>query len=175
MNGITGPRRSARPARLALAAVLGRDIDGAWWPHTASLGSELPGLIEALHQQLGEIVDIRVNWSPTEGAPDLNSMMFGATLTPGWHNRRQRLMMIAGRNDCAKLLVVPYMTKPALGLMVLRLAAAIPIPGGQQDTKLFETADRVVRAARAESETWVNWTRNAQAAESRAAQVSPDV
>jgi hypothetical protein len=43
MNGMTGSRRLARPVRLALATRLGRDIDGAWWPHTGSVAQELPG------------------------------------------------------------------------------------------------------------------------------------
>ena len=63
MNGLTGTRRCARPVRIALARVLGGDIDGAWWPHSGSVASELPELIEALHRPLGEIIDIlyRVN------------------------------------------------------------------------------------------------------------------
>jgi Family of unknown function (DUF5994) len=68
---MTGTRRLARPVRLALAERLGADIDGAWWPHTASVAHELPGLIEALHGPLGEIVDISINWSATEGPLEL--------------------------------------------------------------------------------------------------------
>ena len=60
----------ARPVRLVLASQLGSDIDGAWWPHTASVASELPELIGVLHASLGEIVDIGINWSPTEGPVD---------------------------------------------------------------------------------------------------------
>ena len=74
MNGSTGARRCARPARITLARVLDGDIDAAWWPHSASAAGELPGLIGALHRPLGEIVDIKINWSPTDAAPDLDSM-----------------------------------------------------------------------------------------------------
>jgi hypothetical protein len=170
---MNGPWRSARPTRVALAAVLGRGIDGAWWPHTASLGNELPGLIETLHRSLGEIVDISVNWSTQDGAPDLNSMMFGATLMPGWQDRRQRLMVVAGREACVKLLVVPCLTKPALGLMVLRMAAALPISSAHLETREFATADRVVRAAWAESETWANRTAIAHAGPAVPADAAP--
>ena len=83
VNGLTGSRRSARPVRITLHTSLGRDIDGAWWPHTGSVAAELPALIEALHRQLGEIVDITINWSSTEWAPDLNSMCYGAMVIPG--------------------------------------------------------------------------------------------
>ena len=50
MNGMRGQRRSARPARIALATLLGGDIDGAGWPHTVSVAGELPELVEALHR-----------------------------------------------------------------------------------------------------------------------------
>jgi len=154
VNGLTGTRRLARPVRLALGSCLGGDIDGAWWPHTCSVAAELPQLIEALHRPLGEIVDINVNWSASDGVPDLNSMHYGAKAIPGWRERPQRLMVIAGSEALAKLLVVPYMTSAALGLMVMRCAARKPIPLDQRDTKVFATADYVVRTAQVESATW---------------------
>ena len=62
--------------------------------------------------------------------------------------------IIAGRLARAKLLVVPHMTTPALGLMVLRRAAAMSIPDREQTTQEFLTADSVVRAAQAQSASW---------------------
>jgi hypothetical protein len=140
--------------RIALARVLGGDIDGAWWPHSGSVASELPELIEALHGTLGEILDIKINWAATESAPDLNSMGYDAKAMPGWRQRRQRLMVIDGRLARAKLLVVPHMTMPALGLMVLHRASGMAVSDARQATKVFETADRVVRAALEESALW---------------------
>jgi Family of unknown function (DUF5994) len=153
VNGLTGTRRCASPVRVALATPLGSDIDGAWWPHTGSVAAELPGLIEALHKPLGEIVDMSINWSATDGPPDLNSMCYAVSM-PGWRGRRQRLMVVTGRRGCAKLLVVPHMTARALGLMLLRRAAAMHIPDVQQNTQVFLTADSVVRAAQVESALW---------------------
>jgi hypothetical protein len=121
-----------------------------------------------LHRPLGEIIDIGINWSSTEGAPDLNSMTSRAISMPGWHARPQRLMVITGRRARAKLLVVPHMTTPALGVMVLRRAAAMPIADAQHDTPVFEIADCVVRAAEAESASWAGRTLDAQAAERQA-------
>ena len=158
MNGMAGARRSARPVRIALCTLLGGDIDGAWWPHTSSMAAELPDLIAALHRPLGEIVEIGVNWSSTKGQPDLNSMHRGAMSLPGWRDKRQRLIAITGRRNCARLLIVPSMTSAALGLMVLRRAAHLPIPAGQRETTVFKTADYVVRAAQAESASWVSGT-----------------
>jgi Family of unknown function (DUF5994) len=162
VNGLTGTRRCARPVRVALARVLGGDIDGAWWPHSASVAGELPELIEALHRPLGEIIGIRINWSATDAAPDLNSMGYDVKSMPGWRKPRQRLMVIDGRRARAKLLVVPHMTMPALGLMVLHRAAGMPVSDARQTSKVFETADRVVRAAQAESALWTDPAPNAQ-------------
>jgi Family of unknown function (DUF5994) len=154
VNGLTGQRRRARPVRLALAQQLGADIDGAWWPHTGVVARELPDLIESLHQPLGEIVDICVNWSVTEAAVDLSSLVTGARWKQGDQRRRYRLMVVAGRQGCAKLLVVPHMTPHALATTVMRCAAGRPLPASQRDTDVLETADSVVRAAREESSSW---------------------
>lgn len=154
VNGMRGARRSACPVRIALATSLGSDIDGAWWPRAGSVAAELPELVEALHRPLGEIVDIQVNWSTMERAPDLSSMTPYAMSIPGWRHGRQRLMMISGCRARAKLLVVPHLTSSALGLMVLRRAAAMRISDVQQVSMVFKTADCVVRTAEAESASW---------------------
>ena len=170
MNGLSGSRRSARPVRIALATLLGSDIDGAWWPYTASVAAELPELIEALHRPLGEIIDISINWLPTQPAPDLDSMSYCAKAILGWRDRRQRIMVVGGRRARAKLLVVPHMTTPALGWMVLRRAADVPIPDAEQDSPAFQTADLVIRAAQVESASCATRTLSGQGAESRTAQ-----
>ncbi|MEO9017177.1 MAG: DUF5994 family protein [Mycobacterium sp.] len=153
---MTGTRRSARPIRIALAARPGTDIDGAWWPQTASMVGELPGLIEALKQSLGEITNISINWSITDGSPDLDSMTTASMSRPGWRDRSQRLMIVTGRLARAKLLVVPHLTTAGLGLMLLRRAAQIPIPLAQQEDPAFGTAEFIVRAARTQSASWAS-------------------
>lgn len=155
MNGLARSRRASRPIRVMLSPQLGREIDGAWWPHTASVASELPELVGALHRALGEIVDIRINWSVTEGQLDLETIATGARMMrAGERYRRPRLMVVVGRDASAKLLVVPSMTSQALGLMVLRTAAGLPTSGGTGDSRLFETARVVMRLAEAESAKW---------------------
>jgi len=154
MNGMTGTRRLARPVRLALAGQLGADIDGAWWPYTASVADELPQLIGALHKPLGEIVDICINWSATQGARELYETIAGGKSMRGGHPGRQRLMVVEGRRGCVNLLVVPHMTSQALGVMVMRCAAARSFSGAERGTQLFEIADCVMRAAQLESASW---------------------
>ena len=154
MNGMAGTRRLARPVRLAMAQHLGSDIDGAWWPYTASLAHELPGLIEALHRPLGEILDICVNWSVTEGPRELYEIASSARPVIGKQRQHQRLMVIDGRLGCAKLLVVPHMTSEALGIMMMRFAAARPVSNSERDTKMYEICDCVMQAAQSESASW---------------------
>jgi hypothetical protein len=163
MNGLTGTRRSARPVRLALAGKLGADIDGAWWPYTSSVADELPQLIGALHEPLGEIVDICINWSATQGPRQLYETTSGARSMRDGHPGRQRLMVIEGRDALANLLVVPHMTSQALGIIVMRCAAARSFSNAERDTELFAIADCVMRAAQLESASWTRRRRDSVA------------
>lgn len=158
MNGLTGTRRLARPVRLVLARELGADIDGAWWPHTGSVAGELPELIETLHKTLGEVVDIRVNWAATEGTLDYNSILSDSRSKNARPRRAHRLMMVVGRSASAKLLVVPHMTTPALGAMVMRCAVGRPDFSSRQAGQWTEAADTVIRDARADSLAWTTHT-----------------
>jgi hypothetical protein len=46
------------------------------------------------------------------------------------------------------------MTSPALGALVMRCAAAMPIDGPERAGRLFETAELVMRTAQVESAKW---------------------
>jgi hypothetical protein len=145
---LTG-RRLSSPVRFTLASALGDGLDGAWWPHTASIARELPDLIDALCERLGQIIDIGLNWSPLEGVPDLDLLnRRGVAATPGRETRRFRVMTLTGSNARANLLVVPCRTSTALAIMLLRLAADLPVMYAHQHTPAFETAGAIVTAAR---------------------------
>ena len=155
VNGLTGPRRLSRPVRVTLADKLAGPVDGAWWPHSRLIASELPDLVGALQKSLGEIVHIRVNWSPTEGSVDLQSTVTRPKLKgAGEPFRRPRLMVVTGRTATAKLLVVPSLSSQALGAIVMRAAAGLPTWSGSGDAELFHMAQAVVGAANAESAKW---------------------
>ena len=146
-------RRAASPTRLALARLSEGSIDGAWWPHSALIAAELPDLVGALHRILGEVVDIQINWSATEGQLDLETIAAGARMLKGdTVPRRPRLMSVSGRERRVKLLVVPSMTSQALGLMMLRTAAGLP--AGDGDNRVSDTAQRVWQLAEVESAQW---------------------
>jgi hypothetical protein len=137
VNGMRGSWRSARPARIALATLLGGDIDGAWRPHTASVASEPPELIQALHRLTGEITDISMNWLSTQGPPDLNSMSYERQVDARFARQASTITVIASRRARAKQLVVPHMTTGAGrrrpdrdGVARDACRAAIPVPRG---------------------------------------------
>ena len=48
------------------------------------MARELPDLIDALREPLGQVIDIGINWSPLEGVPDLDLLnRRGVAATPG--------------------------------------------------------------------------------------------
>ncbi|MBU8825722.1 DUF5994 family protein [Mycolicibacterium goodii] len=155
MNGLVGSRRLASPVRLTLAKQFGRDIDGAWWPRSASVAKELPELVEVLQRPLGEIVDININWSPGEGQLDLNTIAAGSRTPAVLKPTRPRVMSVAGRTQCVKLLVVPHMTSEALGGIVMRCAAGMAVDNMVRNTALYETAVRILGTANEESTRWL--------------------
>ena len=147
-------RRTSSPVRVSLAATRGGDIDGAWWPYSASIAGELPNLVDALYPAIGEVLDIRINWNQTAPAPVMSTLSAAASLKMGWPGGNQRLMALAGDSARVRLLVVPAMTTAALAVMVLRCAAGRALPDVDGGTPAFDAAERAVQAARAESAGW---------------------
>jgi hypothetical protein len=134
-----GGRRRAAPVRLSVMSELGHDIDGAWWPGTDRIGAELPDLVVAISARLGEVTRITVNWPPLQRPPDLN--------WHGWQHKHQHVMTIDSWAARANLLIIPYSTNGTLALMMLRLAANLPIEPATRDTPPFRTAGAILSAA----------------------------
>lgn len=151
MNNAARGRRLASPVRLTLALDLGGDLDGAWWPHTASIAAELPELTDAIFGRVGHISNISVNWSSLTGSPDHETLCRPNTADPGQMSSRQRLMTITGSAAPATILVIPSRTSSVLAALVLRRAADLPITATERISQAFRAADDIVRAARAES------------------------
>lgn len=149
-------RRVASPVRVSLAGALGGQIDGAWWPRTAAMARELPDLVEALYPALGEVIDIDINWSAHSPTPVLSTMSPDVAAKIGRATPHHRLMHLAGRSAVISLLVVPSMTSAPLAMMVLRRAADRHIADSEKASKEFQAADRVLRAAEAESLAWAS-------------------
>ena len=143
MISAAATRRLASPVRLTLASRRGDKIDGAWWPRTGQISREMPELVSVLDVRLGQIIEIKVNWSSLQRPPDLN--------WDGWQGIHQHVMTLRGRDARAKLLIVPHRTGTALAVMVLRRAARLPIYAAHRDSRAFETAECIVRVARGET------------------------
>jgi hypothetical protein len=143
MISTAATRRLASPLRLTLASRLGNEIDGAWWPRTELISRELLELVSVLDVRLGRIIDINVNWSSLQRAPDLN--------WHAWGRIHQHIMTVSGRDARANLLIVPHRTGTALAVMVLRRAAGLPVYTAHRESHAYQTADRIVRVARGES------------------------
>ncbi len=143
VSGAGGARRAAAQVRLTLASRLGNALDGAWWPRTGLISHELPGLVSVLDVRLGGVVDINLNWSSLQRQPDLN--------WEWWRGVRPHVMTFAGSEARAKLLVVPHRTGTALAVMVLRRAAGLPIQAEHRGSRVYQTAECIVRLAQGET------------------------
>lgn len=118
------------------------------------MARELPDLVEALHPTLGEVIGIDINWSAHSPTPVLSTMSPDVAAKIGRNSPHHRLMVLSGHSAVISLLVVPSMTAPPLAMMVLRRAAERLIADSEKSSKEFQAADRVMRAAQAESAAW---------------------
>lgn len=118
------------------------------------MARELPDLVEALYPTLGDVVGIDINWSAYSPTPVLSTMSPDIAAKIGRAAPHHRLMVLAGGSAVISLLVVPSMTSAPLAMMVLRRAAERRIDDSERASKEFQAADRVMRAAEAESAVW---------------------
>lgn len=117
------------PARLSLTpkTVVAGSLDGAWWPRSRDLVTELPALAAALEEPWGRITRVTVNPTRWPVIPHTVAVA-GRTLHVGWFTEQDpdKLILLSytvGRWD---LLVVPPETEPAVAT---RLMAAAATPG----------------------------------------------
>ncbi|MFE1555849.1 DUF5994 family protein [Streptomyces sp. NPDC058734] len=127
----TAPRDLAAelPARLSLTpkTTLAGQLDGAWWPRSRDLETELPPLAAALEEPWGRITRVTVNPTCWPAVPHTVHTA-GRTLHVGWFTEQDpdKLILLSytvGRWD---LLVIPPETDRAAAA---RLMAAAAIPG----------------------------------------------
>ncbi|QDQ09316.1 DUF5994 family protein [Streptomyces spectabilis] len=115
-------------ARLRLAPVGGgpRSIDGAWWPRTDDLVSELPRLLTALPRTWAQIVHVTVRtatWSAFPGRMLCAGQVLHLHGNAAVHAPATVCLLApgAGRWD---LLVVPHLTDDAEGPRLMAAAFA---------------------------------------------------
>jgi hypothetical protein len=121
--GITPPASPARPPgpRLRLQPDLSARtlLDGGWWPRSADPAAELPGLIQALDERRGPVIQIMLGsagWDATRpGRLQVGGPAGGRVVRLGWYNSMPAGLLIAtaraGRTDL--LTVPPQASEPA--------------------------------------------------------------
>ena len=118
-------------------------LDGAWWPRSRDLRSELPALIAALDLRFGRIDAVTVNGSMWPEVPRRVAVA-GRTLRVGWFSTEQHpneicvLTTQGGRWD---LLVVPPACEFSEAARLMAAASA-PFDRHTANALLAEAADR---------------------------------
>lgn len=107
----TAPQRSL-PARLAIlpqGTGLHR-IDGAWWPRTRHLATELPPLLDALAPRWGRITRVTVDNSMWDTGPHrlvLGRRVIHISRSIGMGHRHSVCLLALGTGRCDLLVVAP--------------------------------------------------------------------
>jgi Family of unknown function (DUF5994) len=131
------PRVRTPRLRLKPKAPPSGHVDGAWWPRSDDLTTELPDLIAVLSFRLGEIDRVTYNLNEWIEAP--------AQLTTGGRpvqlDRRHRppsntLEVLDANRNKLVLLVVPWYTAPDYAYAIV-MSAAAPNDASSVDTLLM--------------------------------------
>lgn len=99
------------------------------------------------------VQNIRINWSATEGPLGFTDM-WSRSAASERPCQAPRLMAVSGPADAIRLLVIPHLTSPELGQLVLALAAARPVATKPADSKLLQIGHYVMSVAATESRRW---------------------
>jgi hypothetical protein len=122
------PRIEMKPAGSATGYV-----DGGWWPRTTEPASEFPGLIGALHEQVGQVSRVAYNldfWAPVHRKLTVDGRVVRCE---GFHTMNAHTVTAIGvDSQRVTVLVVPPDTPDDVARAALRTAA------GQDNTATVE-------------------------------------
>jgi hypothetical protein len=119
----SGPEHTPR-LRLKPKAPTTGYVDGAWWPHTNDLATELPDLLAVLSVRLGPIDQVLYNLSEWAHAPKRLTADRPAVRLAGYHRQPVNTIEIRGANrDNIVLLVIPAETDPDRAHEIMMAAA----------------------------------------------------
>ncbi|GAA3379615.1 DUF5994 family protein [Streptomyces racemochromogenes] len=131
MTSTTAPTHQARLTLTPNTALAGL-LDGAWWPYSRDLATELPPLVDALRARWGRVTRVTANPAPWPVAP--REVAVGEYAVPvGWFTGQDldtMMLLSYGLTRC-DLLVIPPETEPA---SAARLMAAASTPGNLHTT-----------------------------------------
>lgn len=153
----TPPLRRPR-LRLKPKAPQTGQVDGAWWPWSGTLTTELPGLLSVLSVRVGSIQRVRYNLREWAAAP-AKLVTDGRTVRLDGYQRQpvNTLEVLGADRDRIVLLVVPPRTNPDRAHEAMMTAAA-PNNDSNVDTLLvISSSERETHDRRANSEErWVS-------------------
>ncbi|MGW3516873.1 DUF5994 family protein [Streptomyces hydrogenans] len=155
MTSTTAPTRQARLALTPNTSMAGL-LDGAWWPYSRDLATELLPLVEALRDRFGRVTRITANPAPWPVA--LRKIPVGDhAVHVGWFAGQAPDTMILLSYDLGRcdLLVIPPETEPS---SAARLMAAASAPGNIHTTGSLMSEEhetgRLLREAGAREDAW---------------------
>jgi hypothetical protein len=120
----SGPEHTPR-LRLKRKAPTTGYVDGAWWPHSDDLPTELPDLLAVLSVRLGDVA--RVTYNLGEWAPAPRKVPIGGRIVrlDGYHRQPPSTLGVAdGYGNKIVLLVVPVRTEADRAHTIVMAAAA---------------------------------------------------
>ncbi|MFD5059562.1 MULTISPECIES: DUF5994 family protein [unclassified Streptomyces] len=101
-------------------------FDGAWWPRSRDIASQLPRLIDALVARLGPIARVGLDASAWDDAPG-HLVIGGRTVRIDWSAVDDSTMIVTrGDQDHFSFLVIP----PQAGAAAARAAMAVAVQDG---------------------------------------------
>ncbi|GCD39547.1 MULTISPECIES: DUF5994 family protein [Streptomyces] len=108
----TAAAYQAVPLRLALLPQGNgpHRIDGAWWPHTRDLATELPALLDALTPRWGRITRVTVDdamWNAGPRRLVLGRRVIRVSRSGGTGHRHTVCLLALGTGRCDLLVVAP--------------------------------------------------------------------
>ena len=102
--------------RLAAHTSVPRRLDGAWWPHSYDVLTEVPRLLAGLPRTWGHIVSVMVNgrvWSTAPGRMLVANQVVRLHRTTAVHAPNTVVLLAPGRGRWDLLVVPPELTEEA--------------------------------------------------------------
>ncbi|GAA3872893.1 DUF5994 family protein [Saccharothrix violaceirubra] len=117
-------RRHLRRLRLRPKAPATGHVDGAWWPCSRDLVTELPALLAVVAVRLGDVLRVSYALSEWNAAPRRLATDTRPVRLEGFHSRpAHTLDLVAADGHRLTLLVVPSNTDPTSAHRTMALAA----------------------------------------------------
>jgi Family of unknown function (DUF5994) len=131
-----GPENTPR-LRLKRKAPITGYVDGAWWPHTEDLPTELPDLLTVLSVRLGTVARVMYNLDEWAKAPRRMTTGGRTVRLDGYHRQPPNtLEVLDASGNKIVLLVVPAQTDPDLAHSIV-MAAAVTDNASSVDSLLM--------------------------------------